>query len=156
MFKEYRFLNRQESLLLAKMWFKLLRWDDTGLTWSFWAVGDRQFKDLCEDARLTDILPVKHPPDQSLETMEIFLRGLVIGFSRGNVDKDLEQWLNTKEGKDHKIPSVELQYQTFDSETKIDAMLINSSSILRAWTSSWPSRGSGLRCVTSFDPYSTE
>ena len=132
MFKEYRFLNRQESLLLAKMWFKLLRWDDTGLTWSFWAVGDEQFKDLCEDARLTDILPVKHPPDQSLETMGIFLRGLVRGFSQGNVDKDLEQWLNTKEGKDHKIPSVELQYQTFDSETKIDAMLINSSSILRA------------------------
>ena len=31
------------------------------------------------------------------------------------------------------IPSVELQYQTNESETKIDAMLINSRAILRAW-----------------------
>ena len=90
MIKEYRLLNTQESLLLAKMWFQLLRWDDTGLTWSFWTVDKERFDNLCESAGLSAILPVKHPPDQSLETMAIFLRGMVIGFSQGNLDRLLD------------------------------------------------------------------
>ena len=61
------------------------------------------------------VVPVKHPPDQSLETMEVFRRGMVIGFNQGNVDRALEQWLDTEEGRDRKIPSVELRYQTHDS-----------------------------------------
>ena len=74
----YRFLSLSESLSLAKMWFKLLKWDDTGLTWSFWAASEEKFADLCNDAEVSRILPVKHPPDQTLDTMEIFLRGIVL------------------------------------------------------------------------------
>ena len=79
----YGFLSRSESLSLTKMWFKLLRWDDTGITWSLWAVNEETFADLCDSAELSRILPVKNPLDQTLETMEILLRGIVIGFTQG-------------------------------------------------------------------------
>ena len=84
----YRLLTHSESLALTKMWFKLLRWDDTGITWSLWAVSEETFANLCTSAELSRILPVKHPPDQSLETMEIFLRGLVMGFTRRDMEDD--------------------------------------------------------------------
>ena len=87
----YRFLSPSESLSLTKFWFKFLRWDDTGITWSLWAVGEETFANLCSSAELSRILPVKHPPHQSLETMEIFLRGLVIGFTQSYIEDDLEE-----------------------------------------------------------------
>ena len=129
----YRLLTRSESLALTKIWFKLLRWDDTGITWSLWAVSEETFANLCTSAELSRILPVKHPPDQSLETMEIFLRGLVMGFTQRDMEDDLEEWLSTEEGRDCRPLSVELRYQMHDSESKIDAMLTCSGAILDSY-----------------------
>ena len=129
----YRFLTHSESLALTKMWFKLLRWDDTGITWSLWAVSEETFANLCTSAELSRILPVKHPPDQSLETMEIFLRGLVMGFTRRDMEDDLEEWLSTEEGLDCRPPSAELRYQMHNSENKIDAMLTCTGAVLDSW-----------------------
>ena len=129
----YRLLTHSESLALTKMWFKFLRWDDTGITWSLWAVSEETFANLCTSAELSRILPVKHPPDQSLETMEIFLRGLVMGFTRRDMEDDLEEWLSTEEGRDCRPPSAELRYQMRDSESKIDAMLTHAGAVLDSW-----------------------
>ena len=129
----YRFLTHSESLALTKMWFKLLRWDDTGITWSLWAVSEETFANLCTSAELSRILPVKHPPVQSLETMEIFLRGLVIGFTKGDVEDDLEEWLSTEEGLDCRPSSAELRSQMHNSENKIDAMLTCTGAVLDSW-----------------------
>ena len=76
---------------------------------------------------------MKHPPDQTLETMEVFLRGIVLGFTQGDIEGALEQWLSSEEGRDCMIPSVELRYQTHNSESKIDAMIVNSKAILKSW-----------------------
>ena len=97
-----------------------------------WAVSEDTSADLSDSAEVSRILPVKHPPDQTLETMEIFLRGIVLGLTQGDIEDSLEQWLSTEEGRDCMIPSVELRYQTYDSESKIDAMLINSEAILNS------------------------
>ena len=140
----YRFLTHSKSLALTKMWFKFLRWDDTGITWSLWAVSEETFANLCTSAELSRILPVKHPPDQSLETMEIFLRGLVMGFTRRDMEDDLEEWLSTEEGRDCRPPSAELRYQMHDSESKIDAMLTCAGAVLDSWEFILEKRACGI------------
>ena len=112
--------------------------------WSLWAVSEETFANLCTSAELSKILPVKHPPDQYLETMEIILRGLVMGFTRRDMEDDLEEWLSTEEGRDCRPPSAELRYQMHDSESKIDAMLTCTGAVLDSWEFIMEKRACGI------------
>ena len=78
--------------------------------------------------------------------MEIFLRGLVMGFTRRDMEDDLEEWLSTEEGRDCRPPSAELRYQMQDSESKIDAMLTCTGAVLNSWEFILEKRACGKRC----------
>ena len=64
--------------------------------------------------------------------------------AQGNIEDDLKEWLSTDEGRDCRIPSTELRYETYDSESKIDAMLINSEAIHNSWDFILEKRARGI------------
>ena len=88
-----RILTIPQSLRVAKLWFRLLTVVGGVVRWSYWTLDEVQFRQICAEAGIQDLMDFPPPYVRNPASLKIILKCITTYLSRGHFEGDLDAWL---------------------------------------------------------------